>query len=541
MVKTTVQNERETMMPANPCRAPLIALVFSLLAVTPAAAQSAAAQSSATLPAPTVTTRSGPVAGSVTGSAAAAVSAFLGIPYAAAPVGANRWRAPQPVARWRAVRDATRYGADCAQAPFPPDAAPVRTAPAEDCLFLNVWKPAAARAGAGLPVLVFIHGGGFVNGGSSPEIYSGANFARDGVVFVSLNYRLGRYGYFAHPGLAAEGVGGNFGYLDQIAALHWVQANIAAFGGDPRRVTVFGESAGGMSVHMLLQSPLARGLFAGAIIESGGGRDRALPVPTMAAAAKAGEAFAPGLTAAQLRALPAAQVTGDLSMMTMAKPGYSGPMIDGRTVLGQPVDGIAAGLAARVPVIVGANSADGFPMTTDKDRIFAAYGTDAAEARRLYDGDGSASGLNVGTMTSADATFIEPARAVARGLAARGGAVWLYRFGHVGSAMGQAMGGAPHASELPYVFDTAQQRRDPLPSPQDAAIAALTHRYWVNFAKTGRPDGAGDVPAWPAATPDDSHVQLIGSDTAGPAGAAHIADPRRASLDFTERRITGGK
>jgi para-nitrobenzyl esterase len=287
-----------------------------------------------------------------------------------------------------------------------------------------------------------------------------------------------------------------------------------------------------MSVHMLLQSPLARGLFAGAIIESGGGRDRTLPMPSAADAAKAGEVFAPGLSAAELRALPADQVTADLSMMTMAKPGYSGPMVDGRTILGQPVDVIARGGYARVPVIVGANSADGFPFVTDKDQIFASFGTDAAEARRLYDPAGSASGLNVGTMTSADVVFIEPARAVARALAGRGHRVWLYRFGHVGDAMGAAMGGAPHASELPYVFDTAELRRDPLKTPADALVAALTHRYWVNFAKTGRPDGGSGVPLWPAASAAETAVQLIGKN-----GASHVEDPYRARLDFTERRL----
>jgi para-nitrobenzyl esterase len=478
-----------------------------------------------------VTTQSGPVRGETSG----AVSAFKGIPYAAPPVDANRWRAPQPVPKWRTPRDVTRYASDCAQAPFPPDAAPIQTTPAEDCLFLNVWKPAKARAGAKLPVMVFVHGGGFVNGGSSPAIYSGANFARDGVVFVSLNYRLGRYGFFAHPGLASEGFGGNFGFLDQIAALKWVQANVVSFGGDPARVTVFGESAGGMSVHMLLQSPLARGLFAGAIIESGGGRDRSLPMPTLAGAARAGEAFAPGLSAAQLRALPAAKVTADLSMMTMGQPGYSGPMIDGRTILGSSLDGITGGLYARVPVMVGANSADGFPFVTDKNQIFAAFGPREAAARKLYDPDGAASGLVVGTATSADQIFIETARAVARAMASRVQPVWLYRFAHVGSAMGQAMGGAPHASELPYVFDTQAIRRDPLPHAADSMVAALTHRYWVNFAKTGRPDGEG-VPVWSATTPGDTTVQIIDAD-----GAHHGEDPLTARLDFSEELATTGK
>ncbi|MDP3676812.1 MAG: carboxylesterase family protein [Novosphingobium sp.] len=475
------------------------------------------------LAAQTVTTRAGPVAGTTTGT----VSAFKGIPYAAAPTGANRWRAPQPVQAWKGVRPARAYGADCAQAPFPPDAAPIRTTPAEDCLFLNVWNPANAKPGAGLPVMVWIHGGGFVNGGSSPAVYSGENFARDGVVLVSVNYRLGRFGYFAHPALAEEGFGGNFGYLDQIAALEWVQANIASFGGDSRRVTVFGESAGGMSMHMLLQSPLARGLFSQAIIESGGGRDRTLPTPTLAAAAKAGTAFAPGLSAAQLRALPAEQVTGDLSMMTMSQPGYSGPMVDGRTILGASLDAIAGGLYAAMPVMLGANSADGFPFVTDKDKVFAEYGAQAAAARALYDPGGSTPGLEVATQASADRMFIEPARAVARALAPRQ-PVWLYRFAYAVPAFAKAMGGAPHASEIPYVFDTLAARKGDAPLPAEAPVAALTHRYWIDFAKTGRPDANGG-PAWPRAEPGTTKVQVIDGD-----GARQSEDPLTTRLDFAE-------
>lgn len=491
-----------------------VLIAASLLAASPVAAE-------------TVSVTGGAVSGVTQGD----VTAFKGIPYAASPTGANRWRAPQPVAAWKGVRSGADYGHDCAQAPFPPDAAPIATTPAEDCLYLNVWKPAAAKAGGKLPVMVWIHGGGFVNGGSSPAVYSGQPFARDGVVFVSLNYRLGRYGFFAHPALAGEGLGGNFGFLDQIAALRWVKANVAKFGGDPSRVTVFGESAGGMSMHMLLQSPLARGLYNQIVIESGGGRNGTLPQPTMARAARIGEQFAPGLTAAQLRALPEEKVTGGLSMMSRAADTYSGPMVDGRTILGAPDDAIAAGLTANVPVIVGANSADGFAFGTDKDKVFAQFGADADAARKVYDADGTKPAGHIAMGASADKMFIEPARHVARSMAARGQKVWLYRFGYAVPKLAAAIGGAAHASELPYVFDTVAARKGDAPLPEEQAVASLTHRYWVNFVKTGKPDG-GDTPAWPQATAKDTTVQVIDGK-----GAAHVEDPYTARLDFTEGRI----
>lgn len=504
----------------------VMAFALLLAAMAGPALCAAGAPPSGGTRAPVVMTVNGPVSGETSDG----VSAFKGMRYAAPPIGANRWRPPQPLRPWSRIQQARNYGADCAQAPFPPDAAPIRTVPSEDCLFINVWTPAATNRRAPLPVMVWIHGGGFVNGGSSPAIYSGHRFADSGVLLVSFNYRLGRFGFFAHPALISEGYGGNFGFLDQIAALRWVKANIAAFGGDPARVTLFGESAGGMSVHMLLQSPQARGLFAGAIIQSGGGRERTLPMPTLAQAAKAGNLFAPGATAAQLRALPAERVTGDLSMMTMSKPGYSGPMVDGRTIFGAPLDGIKAGLAANVPVMVGANSADGFPFVTDKAAIFESFGSDADEARRLYDPDGRTSGLRLATLTSADQMFIEPARAVARALAENGRTVFLYRFAHNGVTMGEAMGGAPHASEIPYVFNLAALRRDPRQSPSDGAVAALTHQLWVNFARTGFPSGAG-TPAWRPATPADNSLFVIGSE-----GSGQQDDPRQATLDFVRRR-----
>ena len=197
---------------------------------------------------------------------------YKGIPYAKPPVGDLRWRAPQAIGNWGDVLQANTYGNDCMQIPFAADEAPLRTTPAEDCLYLNVWKPEAARPGNNLPVIVWIYGGGWVNGGVSPAVYDGAPTARKGTIFVSFNYRLGRFGFFAHPALTTanedDGLLGNYGYMDQLAALKWVQDNIGAFGGDPDKVTIMGESAGGGSVVNLLTSGQADGLFQQAVAMS---------------------------------------------------------------------------------------------------------------------------------------------------------------------------------------------------------------------------------------------------------------------------------
>jgi para-nitrobenzyl esterase len=357
---------------------------------------------------PVVRTTAGPIRGASEGG----VVSFKGIPFAAPPVGPLRWRAPQPVKPWRGVRDTTAYAADCMQLPFPSDAAPLGTAPAENCLYANVWRPAGAAQK--LPVMVWIYGGGFVNGGSSPPTYSGAALARAGIMVMSFNYRLGRFGSFAHPGLVPADA--DYGLLDQLAALRWVRANIARFGGDPDNVTIVGESAGGMSVHALLTSPAATGLFSRAVVQSGG--TASANGMSLATAEAAGIAFAASKgiaandpqAAARLRALPAEQVIDGLNLAAMNRGGYSGPVPDGRTF----VDSLAAyqaGRFAHVPVMIGATSDD----------------------------IGGAGGV-----------MITGARSLAGLLAQQKVPVYYYRFDYVAtSARTPQTKGAAHATDLP--------------------------------------------------------------------------------------------
>ena len=417
---------------------------------------------------------SGPVVatdlGRVRGDVVDNVESWKGIPFAGAPTGALRWRAPQPALAWRGVLDANAYGHDCMQVPFPSDAAPLGTPPAEDCLYLNVWRPAGTRSK--LPVIVWIYGGGFVNGGASPPTYSGASLARQGVVFVSFNYRVGRFGSFGHPQLTAadedKGLLYNYGYLDQIAALRWTQRNIAAFGGDPANVTIVGESAGGMSVHALTTSPLATGLFQKAVIMSGGGGS-AMGAETPAEVEKIGIAFAEtkGIASgdphalAKLRALSAEEVTSGLNMMALFRP--SGP----RTYASPPVDGriaVDAGQAyrsggfAHVPMIVGATSGD----------------------------MGGRTGMMVGG-----------ARSIAATVAAQGVPVFEYRFSYVAESARDARAqGAGHASDIPFFLHTEAIKYGDKATPKDRQVGRTISAYLVEFAKTGDPNGP-DLPGWP--------------------------------------------
>ena len=394
--------------------------------------------------------------GKVQGSVADGVESWKGIPFAAPPVDALRWQPPKPAARWSGVRETTAYRNDCMQEPFPSDAAPLGTTPSEDCLYLNIWKPAGA-AGK-LPVMVWIYGGGFVNGGSSPPTYSGAPIARQGVMVVSFNYRLGRFGTFRHPALGKD-QGVNYGLLDQIAALKWVQRNIAGFGGDPDQVTIVGESAGGRSVHALMTTPLAKGLFDRAVIMSGGdGKPGALSTPAdaerLAVAFGQSQGIAPDApdAAAKLRALPARAVVGDLNLAKMEN--FFSPVTDGRS----GVDVIAAhesGRAPVIPVMIGATSAD---------------------------------------IGGPDGPMVAGARDLAARFAGRGMPTYAYRFSYVASSVGGT--NAYHATDIPFFFDTQAIKYGAATTPRDNHMGDIMSGYLVNFVKTGDPNGA-DLPQWP--------------------------------------------
>lgn len=495
-------------------------------------------------------------AGPVRGQLQDSVIFFKGMPYAKAPVGDLRWRPPQPVQPWTGVRDATQFGPDCAQEPFGGDAAPLGVTPAEDCLYVNVWKPAAATA-APLPVMVWLHGGGFVNGGSSPAVYDGAAFARRGVVLVSLNYRLGRFGFFAHPALSAEAgdndLVGNYGYMDQLAALQWVQRNIRAFGGDPANVTLFGESAGGASALALMTTPLAKGLFQKMIVESGGGRGPLLPMrelrtdrPGLPSAEAVGTAFAKNAgidgddaaALAQLRALPASRVVDGLNMGSMFNPTYvTGPVRDGKIVIDAPDAIVRRGAQMKVPLMIGATSADlGMSGAKNKAELFDGFKGLAARAKAAYDPAGTGDFRALSSAIGADRTMVEPARLIARLVAAQGLPAYVFRFSYVAESVrmtGQGAGqganeGAGHASELPFVFDTVRARYGDKTTQADLATADAAIGYWVAFAKRGDPNTAG-LPQWQKTTRLGN--QIVDFTNAGPKA---VVDPWQARLDVIE-------
>ncbi len=490
--------------------------------------------------------------GQIQGSINDGVLSFKGVPFAQPPIGELRWRAPQAVKPWSGVRKSTDYGPDCMQEPFPSDAAPLGTKPAEDCLVANIWRPAQATAKK-LPIMVWIYGGGFVNGGSSPSVYAGDQFAKQGVVFVSFNYRVGRFGFFGHPTLTAAAADGgrlgNYGYMDQIAALKWVKDNAVALGGDPNNVTVFGESAGGGSVHMLLTSPEAKGLFQKAAIMSGGGRGSLMgprrlsqDLPNVPSSETIGVNFAKSVgiegtgpeALAALRALPAEKVLAGLNMMALfmasGPPTYGGPMLDGKIMVADPEVSYRAGTQVKAPLIVGATSADiGFGFAQTKDQVFDPFGPFKAQAQAAYDPRGDGDLRAVATSVAMDKAMVEPARFVAKEIGAHGVKTYEYRFSYVADSMrGEWKTGAPHATDIPYVFDTVKAKYGDALTPKDAAIAKAANAYFANFAKTGDPNGPGLNP-WPIYDAKADVLMDFGTD--GMAKAK--PEPWKARMDVT--------
>jgi len=462
-------------------------------------------------------------AGSVKGLREGDAEVFRAIPYALPPVGERRWRPPAPMPRWNGVRAAQTMGVACMQPPMaagPYDRGKVPMA--EDCLTLDVTAPADAR---NAPVMVWIHGGTLIWGSGHSQMYDGREFARRGVILVSINYRLGVLGYLAHPELSKEspdGVSGNYGLLDQIQALRWVRDNIAAFGGDPRNVTVFGESAGALSVEYLLASPRARGLFDRAIVESGylftmpelrSKRGEEFPAEDIGAWL-GGKLEAPNLAA--LRAMDAGKL-----VEASAKTGYVPyGTIDGKILPRQLVDAFERGEQAKVPLIAGFNSGEirslsflAPPVPPSRDDyvkgIRAQYGDLADAYLRLYPADRDLA--RNGFDSTRDAVFGWTSERLVRNQAAIGQPSFLYYFNHSYPSADAAGLTGFHASEVPFVFGTITETPPAWPAipdtPAEHRLSAAMLDYWTSFARGGKP-ASTNGPAWRSFGTDSAFMEF---------------------------------
>lgn len=503
---------------------------------------------------PIVQTKSGIVQGITENDAAI----FKGIPFAAPPVGEFRWRPPQPVKPWDGVRDATEFGPTCAAVGWGTAPGTIQQGSSEDCLYLNVWTPANIKQGAKLPVMVWIHGGGFTGGSGNT---SGNGFAQKGVILVSMNYRLGRLGHFAFPALSKEHPDepkGSYAFMDQIAALQWVKDNIAAFGGDPNNVTIFGFSAGGVSVHSLLTIPAARGLFQKAIGHSSGGRDGVLtgrpldkenaddlyPVSAETIginfARKHGIEGTDAAALAELRTLPVVDIVGGGETDGQGGPRiYPGPILDGKFVVETAESAYKAGRQAKVSLMIGNNSAEiggAFVSTgTSKEELFSQFGELEDEARAAFDPDGNKEFAEVQTRFNTDWVWGEPARFTAKSFAAIDQPAYVFLFSYVPSSMAERMQYGPgHGTDISYVFDNLGARgfgpTPPPPTTEDKEVARTMNTYWVNFAKTGNPNGE-NLPNWPEFTLKKEMILDVQPD----GNAVGKPDPRKARLDVVEK------
>jgi para-nitrobenzyl esterase len=479
------------------------------------------------------------------------LTVYRGIPFAAPPVGDLRWRAPQPAAKWTGVRKADKFGPQCVQGGFgPPD--PNAGPMSEDCLYLNVWSPAKTPKDK-VPVLVWIYGGGFNGGATSIPGYSGEVLAKKGVVLVSIAYRVGTLGFLAHPELSAESrqhVSGNYGLLDMISALQWIKKNIAAFGGDPDKVTIFGESAGGIAVSMLSASPVAKGLFQGAISESGGsfGPPRAAGGPgenmrLLATAEKDGLAFqvnAGASSLADLRKLPAEKLVG-------LTRGLAWPIVDGWVIPSDQVSLYDAKRFNDTPILVGYNSDEGLSFShyaTPQDYIDSVkgrYGPFADKLLAAYPAGASGHPKSARDLPR-DAAFGWHTWTWAKKQASLGKSkAYLYYFDqHPDFAANspQAGYGAWHGRDVPYVFGHLNDLQKETPSASDRVISDAMVTYWTNFAKYGTPNGNG-APEWPAFTEDNPQTMVLAG-TPHPGKVDNEAGLKTLDAYFTWRRSAEG-
>ncbi|MBN8814339.1 MAG: carboxylesterase family protein [Sphingomonas sp.] len=444
-------------------------------------------------------------AGAVRGTRKDGVSRFLGIPYGAPPVGDRRWRPPEPAAKWQDVRDATQFAPDAMQRNRP--AGSRAPSVSEDCLTLNIWAPAAKAPPRA--VMVWFYGGSFIHGSAADVRSDGTVFAREDVVFVSVTSRTGIFGWLAHPDLAAEspeGAAGNYGLLDAILALRWIKANIAAFGGDPDRVTVFGVSSGGASIALLMTSPLAVGAFDQVILQSAGSFR---PLATLAQATDAGAALG---SLADLRALPADQVLALEPRLVPAVRGLTTPrvlrpVIDGWVVPQDERAAYRAGAFAAVPAIVGSNADEGSRLTASwpvddlagwNATLDANFPADRDRAAALYPAARDDEARGAVAQMFGDSQFQLGTRELARALLARGVPVFRYLFTRRRAGTSD---GPHHGGEVPYVFghlDEPPAGNAPAAGERDVALARSFVVAWTNFAKTGQP-GSIDGVDWPSA------------------------------------------
>ena len=485
-----------------------------------------------------VKTASGQISG--TQSSDGIIKVFKGIPFAAAPVGSLRWKAPQPVKAWAGVKKCIDFSKSPQQGK--PNEFGVYTREflikdeplSEDCLYLNVWT-GAKKATEKRPVIVWIYGGGFVSGGTNVPIYDGEALAKKGVILVSVNYRVGILGFFAHPALTKESpnkASGNYGLMDQLAALKWVKKNIAAFGGDPANVTIAGQSAGSFGVNYLVASALAKGYFAKAIAESGAhmlpGKGSGV---SLAEAEKGGLQTAEALHAsslAALRKLPAAE---------LLKQNNFRPIVDGYFLPQVPADIYAANKESKVPLLTGWNEDDAFVGKLKNASDYTTgiqnrFGDGAAEVLKLYPASTDAEAETSQIRMSRDQTFGVHNYVWANVQSAKGGPkVYLYRFTRrVPATPSFEKYGAFHTGEVAYVFNNLKFLNRPF-EPVDQQLANTMSSYWINFAKTGNPNGAG-LPSWSAYNTSTNQVMILGEKPFS------TTLPDKAALDFMLKDMT---